>query len=56
MALPLFSKICMYLYCSFGARRLSSVPCGGSVIFVDIACFAKGEVGDRCAAYNLVHV
>lgn len=52
MAAPLFSKICMYRYCSWGLVRLAVDDWGGTV--VGGAIEAKGELGDRCDVYSSV--
>lgn len=49
IAAPLFSKICMYRYCSFGLVTLAEGDVGGSVVAG--AFFASGDVGDKCAVY-----
>lgn len=54
MAAPLFSKICMYRYWTFGLLESMLGLAGGSV--VPAAVCAKGDVGERCAVYRSVHV
>ena len=42
----MFSKICIYRYCSLGLVKLAMGELGGKV--VDGATAASGELGDRC--------
>jgi len=54
MAAPLFSKICMYLYCVFGLETLPSWVDGGRVVAP--ATWASIDLGERCAVYSWVQV
>lgn len=54
MAAPLFSKICIHLYCWPGFAMWSFAFAGGR--WVGDAAFVRGDLGEMWAVYISVHV